>query len=74
MSDHNMNTMMTNGEMALAVLALPFQAMGRFFRDFGQNTSRMASLAELQKVSDAQLAKRGLTRAEAVQRVLRSQL
>lgn len=73
MSDHNMNTMMTNREMALAVLALPFQALAGLFRKMGRSTSRIADLAALQSISDDELAARGMTRAEAVQRVLRSQ-
>ena len=72
MSDYNMNTMMTNREMALAVLALPFQAAARFLRNLGQRTSFVSALSELSNISDAELARSGMTRAEAVQRVLRS--
>lgn len=73
MSDHNMNTMMTNREMALAVVALPFQAIARFIREMGQKTSRMEPLSELHALSDADLAARGVTRAQAAQLMLRSQ-
>ena len=38
MSKNNMNTMMTNREMALAVIALPFQSAARFCRKMGRKT------------------------------------
>ena len=43
MSNHTMNTMMTNREMALAVLALPFQATARFARKMYRKAARLAS-------------------------------
>jgi hypothetical protein len=39
MSKHNMNTMMTNREMALAVIALPFQAATRCYRSMCRKIS-----------------------------------
>lgn len=43
MTKYNMNTMMTNREMALAVVALPFQAATRCFRNMCRKTSRSQS-------------------------------
>lgn len=73
MSDYNMNSMMTNREMALAVIALPFQAAGRFLRSMLVQTSRMTSLNALHQMSDAELTERGLTRPQAAMLILRSQ-
>ena len=72
MSTYNMNSMMTNREMAIAVLALPFRAIASFFRGMASNTSRMHQLDGLQALSDAELAKRGLTRAQAALQMLRN--
>jgi len=73
MAYHDMNTMMTTREMVLALMAKPFIALGEFLSHGSYETSRMGPLASLQKLSDADLAKRGLTRAQAVQLALRSQ-
>jgi hypothetical protein len=72
MSTYNMNTMMTNREMALAVVALPFYAIARSLRNIGQNSSRVQRLNELNAMSDAELAAQDLTRAQAAQQILRS--
>ncbi|MFT4915545.1 MAG: hypothetical protein ACI9ND_002261 [Yoonia sp.] len=72
MSTYNMNSMMTNREMAIAVLALPFRAIASFLRSMASNTSRMRQLDDLQALSDAELAKRGLTRAQAALQMLRN--
>jgi uncharacterized protein YjiS (DUF1127 family) len=73
MTTYNMNTMMTNREMAAAVVVLPFQAVKRFFVDLMMNTARARQLAALNELSDADLEARGVTRAEAAQLILRSQ-
>lgn len=72
MSTYNMNSMMTNREMAIAVLALPFRAIVSFLRSMASNTSRMRQLDDLQALSDADLDKRGLTRAQAALQMLRN--
>lgn len=73
MSKYNMNTMMTNREIALAVIALPFQAIARFFGEMGRASSRTSPLADLHAMSDVELAARGTNRAQAAQLMLRSQ-
>lgn len=73
MAYHDMNTMMTTREMVLALLAKPFVALGEYLSLRSYQTARMGSLQALQNLSDDDLAKRGLTRAQAVQLALRSQ-
>lgn len=70
MATYNMNSMMTNREMALAVLALPVRALGRAWRAITSPSARVHQLDALRDVSDSELAARGMTRAEAVNKVL----
>ncbi len=72
MSTYNMNTMMTNREMAMAVVRVPFQAVKDAFLGFTHAVSRAEQLETLNEMSDEDLAARGMTRAEAAQAVLRS--
>jgi uncharacterized protein YjiS (DUF1127 family) len=72
MSTYNMNSMMTNREMAVAVIALPFRAIASFLRGMAGNTSRMRQVDDLHAISDAELANRGLTRAQAALQILRN--
>lgn len=69
MSTYNMNTMITTREMVASFLALPFQAIAKFFTNL--QSSRMEQLDALNAMSDEDLAARGLTRAQAVQAILR---
>lgn len=69
MSTYNMNTMMTTREMIGSFLALPFQAVVKFFTTI--QSSRMEQLDALNAMSDEDLAARGLTRAQAAQAILR---
>jgi len=73
MAYNDMNTMMTNREMALALIARPFQLIGHYLSKQTYQTARMTTLTSLQQLTDADLAARGLTRAQAVQMALRSQ-
>ncbi|MBB5723161.1 uncharacterized protein YjiS (DUF1127 family) [Loktanella ponticola] len=72
MSTYNMNTMMTNREMALAFVRVPFQAVKDVFVAFAHAVSRAEQLETLNEMSDEDLAARGMTRAEAAQAILRS--
>ena len=74
MAYHDMNRMMTTGEMILALVALPFQKLGAALSRLGHRTARGRWLAQVNAMSDADLARRGLTRAEAVQLMLRAQV
>ena len=56
--------------MVAAFLALPFKAVVNFFS--GIQSARMEQLDTLNAMSDDDLAARGLTRAQAVQAILRS--
>lgn len=69
MSTYNMNTMITTREMVVSFLALPFQAIAKFFTKL--QSARMEQLDVLNAMSDEDLAARGLTRAQAVQAILR---
>ncbi len=73
MARHNMNTMMTTSEMVLALLAVPFQRLGEALARHGARSARAQWLAQLNATSDAELAAKGLTRAQAAQMMLRSQ-
>ena len=72
MTDYNMNSMMTNREMAVAVIAAPFQALARGFRSLMLQGPRVSALNTLSQYSDAELAARGLTRSDIALQILRN--
>lgn len=74
MAYHDMNRMMSTSEMVLALVASPFQKLGAALSRMGYKTARAQWLAQVNAMSDAELAQRGLTRAEAVQLMLRAQV
>lgn len=73
MAHYDMNRMMTTREMIFALIALPFKKLASTFSLRGYRTARLMWLDQLNATSDAELAKRGLSRAEATQVMLRSQ-
>jgi uncharacterized protein YjiS (DUF1127 family) len=70
MTTYNMNTMITTREVVGSFLALPFQAVVKFFANI--QSSRMMKLDALNAMSDEDLAERGMSRAQAAQAILRS--
>ena len=56
----------------LEVLTAPFRAIGRGLVWMAENNSRMQAVDRLSKVTDAQLAARGTTRADEVRRIFAS--
>lgn len=72
MARHDMNTMMTTGEMVAALAAMPFKAVFDAIVRSADRSSRMTALNQINAMSDADLAARGLTRTDATQMVMRS--
>lgn len=54
-----------------ALLRRGTSALGRFFVMIGESNSRMRAVEQLNRMSDAQLAARGLKREDIVQHVFR---
>ncbi|WP_116082733.1 DUF1127 domain-containing protein [Tropicimonas sp. IMCC34011] len=57
-----------------SAIAAPFRAFGRFLVSIGESNARLRRVQELQNLTDAQLAKRGLTRDDIVRYVFRDRL
>lgn len=53
-----------------AVLAAPFAAIGRFLVQLAESGPRMRALEHLNRISDEDLAARGLTREGEIRRIL----
>ncbi len=60
------NTLISNREMLLELLAVPFHAMGTALKSLATSTARAQTLRELAAISDEELKARGLTRADVV--------
>ena len=60
------NTLISNRELIVELLTTPFRALGNLFIKMAENNSRVTALNALNAMSDAELAAKGLTRAEAV--------
>jgi hypothetical protein len=65
------NTLISNREMLTELALAPFRALGRALVFLGENNSRTKALDTISTLTDAQLAERGLTRAEAVSQIFR---
>lgn len=64
------NTLISNWEMLAHLAMVPLRAIGRFFVGVAEASVQGRVLRELNSMSDAQLAARGLTRGEAMAMVL----
>jgi hypothetical protein len=71
MAFHPDNTLISNREMLTELVLLPFRALGRALVRLTETNSRTQSLRAVAAITDAQLAARGLTRAEAVAEAFR---
>ena len=64
------NTLISNGEMIRELVLAPFRAIGRGFEFLIENNHRAQALNALCEMSDEELAAKGTTREEAVQRLV----
>lgn len=55
---------------ALALLAAPFKAAGRFLIWLGETSGRMQEIERVNRLSDAELAARGTTRDAEIRRIV----
>ncbi len=71
MATRSDNTLISNREMLLELLAIPFRAIGALLHNLAENNSRMQALQTLAAIPDAELRAKGLTRADAVSMTFR---
>jgi hypothetical protein len=71
MAFHSDNTLISNREMLVELALTPFRAIGRVLINLAENNSRTQALQAIADISDADLAARGLTRAQAISMVFR---
>ena len=65
------NTLISNREMLLELASKPFRAIGSAIHWLAENNARMQAVNAISSMTDAELAAKGLTRAEAVGMVFR---
>ncbi|MEJ8561458.1 DUF1127 domain-containing protein [Yoonia sp. GPGPB17] len=65
------NTLISNREMLLELLSVPFRALGSALQTIASNTARAQALRELAMISDEELKARGTTRAEVISMTFR---
>ena len=65
------NTLISNREMLLELLAAPFRAISAVLQRWATSTARMQTLRELNAITDEELQMRGLSRAELVSMTFR---
>ncbi|MEO1641216.1 MAG: DUF1127 domain-containing protein [Pseudomonadota bacterium] len=65
------NTLISNREMIVELVLAPFRAFGRLIEKLAENNSRTQALAAIGAMSEEELRRKGLTRAEAIQMVFR---
>ena len=74
MAHHDMNRMMSTREMVWELLALPFRTIGAGIVGVFQNAfsaeSRLEAARKVAEMTDEELSKRGMTRAQAIQAAL----
>lgn len=64
------NTMITNREMLVALIARPFVAVFEFLVAIAEASPKLKQLKALGETSDADLASRGLTREGEISRIM----
>ena len=67
------NTLISNREMLTELVLAPFYALVRWIDRIGESRARAQALSAIGELSDAQLAARGLTRADAIAMVFRKE-
>lgn len=65
------NTLISNREMLLELIATPVRALGAVLHNFAISTARANTLKEIAAMSDEDLRARGLTRAGVVSMAFR---
>ena len=65
------NTLISNREMLLELVAIPLRAVGSALSGLATSTARSQTLRELAAMSDEELKARGLSRAEVVSMAFR---
>ncbi|MDB4111793.1 DUF1127 domain-containing protein [Yoonia sp.] len=65
------NTLISNREMLLELLVMPFRAIDKLLYNLAENSSRMQALQAIAAIPEADLRAKGLTRAEAVSMTFR---
>ena len=65
------NTLISNREMLLELVAIPLRAVGSALRGLATSTARSQTLRDLAAMSDEELKARGLSRAEVVSMAFR---
>lgn len=65
------NTLISNREMILELLSMPFRAIGTLLHNLADNSARMQAVRVIAAVPEAELRAKGLTRADAVSMAFR---
>jgi hypothetical protein len=65
------NTLISNREMLLELLATPFRALGTLLHYLAENNSRTQALQAIAAIPEAELRAKGLTRADAISMAFR---
>ena len=65
------NTLISNREMLLELLVMPFRAIDKLLHNLAENSCRMQALQTIAAIPEADLRAKGLTRAEAVSMTFR---
>ena len=60
------NTLISNREMLLELLTIPFRSIGQLLHNLADGSARMQTLQAVAAIPEADLRAKGLTRADAV--------
>lgn len=71
MSLRSDNTLISNREMLLELMSVPFRAIGHIFCKLAEDNSRTQAIQAINAIPEAELRAKGLTRAEAIGMVFR---
>ena len=65
------NTLISNREMLLELLATPFRALGALLHHLAENNSRTQALQAIAAIPEEELRAKGLTRTDAISMAFR---
>ncbi len=65
------NTLISNREMLLELLATPFRAVDALLHNLAENSSRMQALQTIAAIPESELRAKGMTRADAISMTFR---
>ena len=60
------NTLISNREMFIEVLAMPFRTIAHLVEKLAENNSRTQAIQAINAIPEAELRAKGLTRADAI--------